>query len=64
MSRTLKDMGPATRARRRCSVLERQKARRCGRRDLMDVMAASAETTTRGREEVMTKGRFTKEVPI
>jgi hypothetical protein len=63
MSRTLKDMGPAMRARRRCSLMERQKARRCGRRGLMDLMAASAETTTRGREEVMTRGRFAKEVP-
>jgi hypothetical protein len=63
MSRTLKDMGLATRARRRCSVLERQKARRCGRRGLIDAMAASAETTTRGREEVMSRGRFAKEVP-
>jgi hypothetical protein len=62
MSRTLKDMGRAVRERRRRSVIEREKARRCGRRGLTEAMAASAETTTHGRKEVTRRGRFTKEV--
>jgi len=63
MSRTLKDMSHGVRERRRRSVIERERARRRGRRGLVDVMTASAETTTRGHKEVKRLGRFRKEVP-
>ena len=41
MSRTLKDMSPAVRARRRRAVISREQARRRGRRGLMTVITAS-----------------------